>query len=347
MKTNLISSYELEKCYSIAPIKVHGKKNILVAAEKVNKCILFDTKGKYIQDVWDGPGGTMSMVEVPGKDATFLATHKFYSPNDSKEAKIVLAKKSGDSWEVRTIKDLPFVHRFDIIKSNGVYYIIACTIKSDHEYKEDWTHPGKIYVCELPDNLDDYNEENQLKMEVIKDGLTRNHGYLKAVQGEDNYCLIGSQDGVFKVIPPDTKGGNWSVEKIIDEPTSDMALSDFDNDGEKEIITISPFHGENIRIYKKKSGKYEEVYRPDFTMPFSHSIWGGTVFGENKAIIGQREGKREIVEFYFENGEYKTNVLAKDTGSANIYLYEDDGKNYMVSTNREINQIAFYELIKE
>ena len=72
----------LTKCYSIAPLTYQGKRHILVAAEKQDPCYLFDLEGNQEETVWEGPGGVMSMVQVPGSDGVFLATHKFYSPND-------------------------------------------------------------------------------------------------------------------------------------------------------------------------------------------------------------------------------------------------------------------------
>ncbi len=85
---------------------------MLVAAEKVNQCRLYDLEGNQEEVIWEGPGGTMSMVQVPGSDGQFLATHKFYSPNDSKEAKIILATRKTRKRKVRTLAELPFLASF-------------------------------------------------------------------------------------------------------------------------------------------------------------------------------------------------------------------------------------------
>ena len=313
----------LEKCYSVAPLTYKGKKHMLVAAEKVNQCRLYDLEGNQEEVIWEGPGGTMSMVQVPGSDGQFLATHKFYSPNDSKEAKIILAYPEDGEWKVRTLAELPFVHRFDIISRNGVNYVIACTLKSGHEYKEDWRSPGKIQVCVLPEDLSSVDE-------VLR-------------------SYVAVNEGVFECIPPESEEGTWEIKQILDEASSDMAFADFDNDGELEMLTISPFHGEKISIFKKQDGKFKKVYTYEKDAEFAHGIWGGEIAGTQGVLIGHRKGERNLLFFRCTDPEkltFTADLLDSDVGPANVLHYTNDGEDYILSANREIDEIALYKVEK-
>ncbi len=335
----------LTKCYAIAPLLYQGKRHFLVAAEKVDKCLLFDENGNQEDVVWEEPGGVMTMVQVPGTDGQFLSTHRFYSPNDSKEAKIVIATPRGKGdWEIRTLVDLPFIHRFDILERNGARYLIACALKSGHQYKEDWSSPGKVYAAELPEDLSGFSEENQLKLTVIKDNMLKNHGYYRTEDGGLTTSIISADNGVFQFIPPEKPGADWTIKELLDEPASDAVLVDFDEDGEKELAVLSPFHGDKITFYKKKDGVFEKVYTHGEDLEFLHAIYGGMLCGKPSLVVGHRKGNRDLLRFTYnkEKGTYEAEVIDHDCGPANVCHFVRDGKDVILSTNREIDEVAMY-----
>lgn len=335
----------LTKCYSIAPLMYHNEQHFLVAAEKVDRCLLFNRKGECVDTVWEEPGGVMSMVQIPGSDGRFLATHQFYSPNDSANAKIVIAEpKEQGNWEIRTLVELPFVHRFDIIERNGVNYLIACTLKSGHEYKDDWSSPGKVYAAVLPDNLDSYNEHHQLELTVIKEAMLRNHGYYKVQVEGINTAIISSENGVFQFTPPVDVNGEWEIQKLLDLPTSDAVLIDLDEDGKLELVTLSPFHGEIISIFKQQGENWEKVYEFPEKAEFLHALYGGVLCGVPAVVIGHRKGKRNLMAITYHKSKcsYHVDIIDENCGSANVAHFYDGEQEFLVAANREIDEVAMY-----
>lgn len=340
---------ELTKCYAVAPLFYQGKEHFLVAAEKQDPCYLFDMQGNKEETVWDGPGGVMSMVQVPDTDGVFLATRKFYSPNDSKEASIVVVSPEGkDNWKVRTLVNLPFVHRFDILTRNGVRYLIACALKSDHEYKDDWRFPGKVYGAVLPEDLSAYGDENQLKLRVIKEDMLKNHGYYRDRHEGTDTALISADSGIFRFTPPAQPEGDWQIEQLTDRPASDAVLVDLDGDGEKELVCIAPFHGNEIHICHRTTAGYEDVYRYD-RAEFAHAIYGGMLGEKPVVLIGHRKGDRDLLVFYYDHKTqaYVCDVIDHDCGPANVYTFTADGKSMVVAANRETDEIAMYTDFRE
>lgn len=340
----------LSKCYSVAPLRYRGQDCLLVAAEKKDSCLLFDIKGNYLDTIWETPGGTMTMVQVPGSNGQFLAVHQFYSPNDSAEARIVLAAppaQEGELWSVRTLVELPFVHRFDIVERNGHRYLFACTLKSGHGYRDDWSHPGRIYVTELPENLDSYNEKNQLPMTCIREGLGHNHGYTRDIENGVTCCIVSCDQGVFRFTPPRTPGEPWEEERLLDGPTSDALLIDLNGDGLKELVSISPFHGDLVAIYEQKSAGYTCVYSCPTSPEFAHAICAGTLCGKPVVIIGHRGGGRNLLALAYGKDGYKAVLLDKDVGPANVLLFQHQGKDVILSANRETDEIALYHITRE
>lgn len=346
MKLVKRKSIELEKGYCVAKLRYHGEEKLIAAAEKVNKCLLFDLYGNLEETIWEEPGGTMSIAHIPGSDGCFLAVQRFYSPNDAAGAGIVYVEPEAENhWSVKQVAELPFVHRFGILEKNHHYYIVACTLKSGHKYKDDWTVPGKIWTAQLPENFDKVEAgSSPIPFTVLKEGLTKNHGYYQGRDGSGDFALVGSENGIFKVEPPEKPGEPWKCSQMIEDAASDMALSDLDGDGEQELVTISPFHGDTLNIYHKSAKGYVLTGICPGKLEFAHGIWSGMIDGKPVVLVGHRGGEQSIVMITCENGSYSYETLLTYAGSANLLVYERRGKNCLISANRENNEIAFYDM---
>jgi hypothetical protein len=334
----------IEKCYSVCPMEINHTPGFLIATEKAGGCFFFDLAGEKVATIWDDPGGVMSLVPVPGTDNTFLSTQEFYSPNDSANARIVLVSPNRDSWQVKKLVDLPFVHRFDILATPHQDYLIACTLKSDHHFKEDWTHPGKVLVCPLPSGFPD--GEFEPHFEVLIDNLTKNHGYYRCCDNGFPFTLVSSENGVFKVTPPSAPAADWQVEKLFDQATSDATMIDLTGDGNPELVTLSPFHGDDLNIYHLVDGKYQLAYAWPEKLEFLHAIWAGTIAGKPVVVLGHRKGKRDLFLLRYDHDQdtYIRETIDEDCGPANATYIDRDELKAIITTNRETNEVAMYRL---
>lgn len=335
---------ELTLCYCVAPLVYEGKQRFLVASEKEHECLLFEADGTLLEEVWKGPGGTMSIVQLPGCDGAFLATHRFYSPNNCKQASIVACRKEDGVWKVRTVAELPGVHRFDILQRNGTAYLLACTIKSDYEEKDDWRFPGKVYAAALPEDVFAQPEDWRLPLTPIAEGLVKNHGYSRDLHNGVQTGIVTAQQGVFRFTPPEESGGAWQTEQLLAEPVSDALLLDFDGDGEKELLTLSPFHGDTLCVYRQSAGRYVPVFAYAQKLPFAHAICAAEHGGKPIAVIGHRKEARDLLAVSYADGAYTVTLLDHDVGPANAMYLPVAGKDVIVAANREINEIDYYTL---
>ncbi len=336
---------DLTLCYWVTTLDIKGELFFLVASEKAYSCLLFDRYGKQVDEVWKEPGGTMTAVQVPGAaDGAFLATHRMYSPDDNRQASIIYAFPTDAGWKIKNLCHLQGVHRFDILRRNDVNYLIACTIKSDYEYENDWRFPGKVFAARLPDDLNNLPDDYELPLTVLKDNLCKNHGYSRDSYKGIETAVITSEEGVFRFTPPEHPDGEWTVEKHLDEPTSDALFLDLDGDGEKEMLTLSPFHGDTLKVFKQVGTSFKKVFEYEKKLPFIHAICPAQFNGREIAIVGYRRAERDLLAVYYDKGGYKVEILDHDVGPANARAAVIDGKTVVVSANREISEVAYYTL---
>ena len=266
---------ELPHCYAVTTIEIDGKMKYVLATDDDGPCYSIDSESHEIETAWEGPGGTMSLVPLPGKNGEFLASQRFFPGFNAPDCEIVLLKRVDGKWITEPWLKMPYVHRFDILERGGAYYLLCCTLAESKTDEQDWSKPGGLFVAELSS---DFSAPKELRQ--IAEGMTRNHGYCRIQRGDYFCALTACDEGVFEVVPPKDRNGEWSARRILDKMVSDIAVCDIDGDGLLELATIEPFHGTDFVVYHKEGDGYKEMYRYPEKMAFVHVVWAD-FFAEN------------------------------------------------------------------
>lgn len=331
-------------CYVAGKMGVAGAEYAIFASEqqgdgpiiKINP----DTLEKEILS--EKPGGCMNVIELPEERESLLAIQKFYPIFQSEEAVIVWGRKEKDGYQWKEVQKLPFVHRIDVVHSQGEDYLLAASLCKTKKYMDDWNHPGSIYAGKI-----DYDKQEIIGFKPICTDIYKNHGFTKIGSKGEGGVLVSGTLGVFLLTPPSHEGGEWKKEIYINEPASDAVITDMDGDGEMEIGVIAPFHGENFRIYKKIDEKWKVVYELPETHEFGHAIWGGKYNGKDAFMVGFRGGLMDLKMITYENETYKVHRIAEGVGPANVtVVYGKDG-DYICAANRQTDRFTIYKQIEE
>ena len=79
-------------------------------------------------------------------------------------------------------------------------------------------------------------------------------------------------------------------------------------------------------------------------MPFLHAIWGAELFGKQVALIGNRQGDRELLALYHDGKGYVVDVLDAGAGPANCMHFRIGDSDMVFAANRETDEVALYTL---
>lgn len=335
-----IFSRKLDKAYATAITEVNEEINYLVATEGFGSCVAFNESTGQESIVWDGPGGTMNIVPIPGRKNEFIATQDFTPTFQAKESKIVHAKYDSDSkWTIKPIMTIPYLHRFDLFMLHNKLFFIGATLCEDKESKEDWSKPGKVYIAEIPSEI-----SKPFVLKPILEGITKNHGFCKGTWNNKDAYLISGSEGVFVLYLPEKGNEVWKSERILSHEVSDIAVCDIDNDGYMELATIESFHGSRGIIYKSIDNTLIPIHEHEYE--FGHVVWGGKILHKSSFIIGGRKGNRELNCFQLDenSGQIKHFTIDNTGGPSNIAVLHKKNSDVILAANREIGEIAIYEI---
>lgn len=334
----------MPKAYAIGMFEGEDARSFVIGVEKDGPIRRFALDGTPMETVTEGPGGVMTITQVPGRKDQLLATSEFFSPNYGGDtAGIVSYTRAADgTWSTHRICDLPYVHRFGaLVGADGQLWLIACTIKGAcRKIKNDWLTPGAVYVAKLGDSL----ETETVELTELSGCQLQNHGFW--TNEDHTLALVSTAAGVFRYVPPATADGEWSVSCLIVQPTSDICVADFDGDGKDEILTLSAFHGDTLSVWHE--GDTEDTYKKVWEDPekrdFLHAIWSGTIAGEPCAVIGNRKAGRDLFRVHFADGTYQLEMIDHDRGPANCWVFTDGDATRIIAANRETDEVALYDV---
>ncbi len=339
MKIEKIHLDNITRCYCASHMDVDNETIALFASEDPSSvCNSYSLKDfKKIDTLWDDAGGCMSIIPFKNRKNEFLAVQEFYLKVSPSLSKIVWGKYNEGKWDIKEVLSLPYLHRFDIYSVGDVDYFIAATIAESKENKEDWSKPGQIYVGIIPDN-----PTSGITLTKIVDGCFKNHGYYRGVHNDEVCGYFASEQGVLRVCPPTSTNQEWNIEKIMEGSISEIAFVDIDNDGKEKMMTIEPFHGNTIKVYKEINGQYKCVYTYSKEIDFAHALVGGKVNNINSFIAGVRRVNCELFILQYENNEFKEIIIEENVGPANIDLINTQECDYILSANHTKNEAAVY-----
>lgn len=275
--------------YAISVFDGSAGKQVIVASESSGPCVFFDADGSHVRQVWEGPGGTMTLWPIPGK-TEFLATHEFFKGFNAKTSHVVHVKHDGtDGFSCKTILAIPYLHRFCVVQIKGEHHIVGTTLCDDKAYKEDWSTAGGVYVGKLSEDF-----AEPVVVHKIIDGITKNHGMYHGPHDDlAQVVIVTGVEGAFELIPPEDVDGEWAVRQLLDVEVSEIRCYDIDGDGVDELITIERFHGDRLNIYRLENGTYRKIF--SYPIAFGHALWCGKLFGKHSILLGYKDANAALM----------------------------------------------------
>jgi hypothetical protein len=281
------------------------------------------------------PGGMMSFIPIPGKPDLFVTIMELFPPFIGQDAGIYLHTRMDLTWESGKALALPFAHRCETLSRAGSHFLVAATVSRHKDDPGDWSQPGELHVIDL-----EMCEIRKWKSTVIDSSIVRNHGMCKSrIDGRDVVYVSGEQ-GIFYV---EKAGDEWSVNQVFYGEVSEMAFFDLDGDGKDELVTIEPFHGNTLNVYKQDGANWEKRFSD--SLSFGHGLSAGIFNSEPTIVAGNRSGSFALEAFIVTDllrGKAERRVIEEAAGPTQTQVFTFNSRDYILSANHKKNEVALY-----
>lgn len=327
----------IESVYTANAFQMDTGFYIGAGSETKPEVYLYDLDNESSSFVDGCPGGVMSFIPTLGSADVFFSIMGLFPPFIGAEAGVFMHRKLAENWSTTKVFDLPFAHRCELLNRNGKNYLFAAAVSKYKANPADWSNPGEFYVAELGATI-----ELPLKWQLIDNKITRNHGMIRTkIDSTETVCISGAE-GIFYFELEEDNG--WSKKMLMEKEVSEFGFVDLDGDGQNELVTIEPFHGQTLCVYKKIAGEWQ--LKCTDTLSFGHGLSCGIFKGEPIIVVGSRRGSFALDMFKVTDlsaeWKLKRELIEGDTGPTQTQVFSANGTDYILSANQLKNEVALY-----
>lgn len=326
---------EIKNVYTANAFRTNNGIFVGAGSETEPDVLLYDMASEKADRVSDCPGGLMSFIPVPGQSNRFVTIMGLFPPFIGMEAGLYLHQKTDEGWNTTKTMELPFAHRCEFLSLGDKNFLVAATVSKKKDEPADWSRPGELHVISVED------QPVPWKSRVVEGGIFRNHGMTKTIVDRKESLLVSGAEGIFSITP--ASENSWSLTPVLEREVSEMSFVDLDGDGNLELVTIEPFHGNSLNIYKKTATGWKLKYSDPLS--FGHGLSSG-VFKSNPVIVaGNRSDSLALEIFTIDNldkGLVIRNIIEEGTGPTQTQVFSDGSVDYIMSANQKKNEVALY-----
>lgn len=348
--------------YALAAITLDGERCVAAAPEDHGPLFLVRPPFDRSVEIAPGPGGCMGIAARPDRTGEIYAIMGCFLGYKFQGGGIYAATRpadGGDAWSMERILDLPFAHRIDFVTKGGTLYLVTASIAADKADPADWSKPGSLYVAAVPRSPDD-----RWQLAPVLEGIHKHHGFRTGTYGGRPAILVSGVEGLFAVWL-DEQGSGWPSVRLIDREISEFSLYDIDGDGREELVTIEPFHGNRLKIYRSAGdGWGDAVWEAE--LEYGHCLWTGSIAGRRSVLVSNRSGTKNLDLYRIPEGLPGRNggapngapagrssgtslsleriVVDEGAGAANMVVVPARDGDLIFSANQAAGEIVTYEV---
>ena len=324
--------------YAVRDFALDGTPHVVAATEDHGPVFLISPPDWSVSEIVDGPGGTMAVVPVSADGrrlAAIMGCFPGYKFHGSGLYQFELQGDKSAHWTSTRMADLPFAHRLEVVSLGGEGAVVAANIAETKDNPEDWDKPGTVWQAPV--------DAPQWKLEPILEHLHKNHGMYRTSYHGHPSLLISGVEGLFDLPIPGASDQAWKPQMIMPREISEIGLIDIDGDGTDELVTIEPFHGHLLRVYKEEQGAWQ--LRQEHEISFGHGLWTGKLFGRPGILVGSRSGDKSLKYLAPKSAgstELSVEILDEGKAPANIAVINNGSEELLFVTNPGAEEIALY-----